>query len=161
MGNNNVLDEKPLTLNARTCKLYSKVRQTYQASCLELSPEHHKVEAQAAARGIMRAELRGGTRRSKYIGHTGTSLHQRQLGHRWDKGLALTKHKGVADRGEQHPPRFEMKPIKGSRTVLNRVVTEGVLIAAEERTNPGLLMNSRGEGGHGKMVRYQPVVRRI
>ena len=54
-----------------------------------------------------------------------------------------------------------MKPIRGSRTVLNRVVTEGVLIAAEESTNPGLLMNSRGEGGRGKMVRYQPVVRRI
>ena len=54
-----------------------------------------------------------------------------------------------------------MKPMKGSRTVLSRVITEGVFIDAEEKANPGVLMNSRGEGGRGKMVRYRPIVRRI
>ena len=136
----------------------SKVGQTYEVKCLDCHPD---VEAAAAARGINRAEVRGGSRRSKYIGHTGTSLHQRQLGHRYDKGSALTKHRGEAHLGEQRPPRYQMKSLKGSRTVLNRVVTEGVLIAAEEDANPGQLMNSRGEGGRGKLVRYQATVRRI
>ena len=54
-----------------------------------------------------------------------------------------------------------MKPIKGSRKVLDRLITEGVVIDEEERITKGALMNSRGEAGRGKMVRYMPEVRRI
>ena len=104
--------------------------------------------------------MRGGSRRV-YIGQTGTSLHRRQQGHRYDKGSALSKHRREAYRGDQRPPRYSMKAVKGSKTVLNRVVTEGVFIDGEEKANPGTLMNSRGEAGRGKMVRYEPVVRRI
>ena len=137
----------------------SKVSQTYQIDCLDCEQEED--QPGQMARGIMRAEVRGGTRRRKYIGHTGTSLHRRQKGHKSDKDSVITKHKMEAHLGDPRPPRYVMKPMKGSRTVLNRVITEGVFIDAEEKANPGVLMNSRGEGGRGKLVRYQATVRRI
>ena len=54
-----------------------------------------------------------------------------------------------------------MKPMSGSRTTLQHLITEGVYIDQEVRDLPESLMNSRGEGGRGKMVRYIPTVRRI
>ena len=109
----------------------------------------------------MRADLVAGRRRIRYLGQTGTSLHRRQSGHKYDKQSAINKHTREAHRGDQCPPTYIMKPLKGSRTVLSRVITEGVYIDLDEKNTPGSLMNSRGEAGRGKLVRYAPTVRRI
>ena len=79
----------------------SKVSQTYQIDCLDCEQQGDQVVQIANNRGIMRAEVRGGTRRMKYIGHTGTSLHRRQKGHKSDKDSAITKHKMEAHLGDQ------------------------------------------------------------
>ena len=102
-----------------------------------------------------------GGRRSRYLGQTGTSLHRRQVAHKSGKGSAINKHTREEHRGDQEAPTYTMRPIQGSRTVLSRIITEGVHIDGDEKQNPGSLMNSRGEAGRGKMVRYAPQVRRI
>ena len=98
----------------------------------------------------------------RYVGQTGTTLHLRQKTHKSDKESALTKHTSQEHQGDNKPPAsFRMKPLKGSLKVLDRLITEGVMIDQEERITRGSLMNSRGEAGRGKMVRYVPEVRRI
>ena len=59
------------------------------------------------------------------------------------------------------PELFVMRNERGSRTVLDRLVREGTRINEVEHKHPGWLMNSRGEWGRGKMVRFEPTVTRI
>ena len=56
---------------------------------------------------------------------------------------------------------FVMKHEVGARTVLDRLVKEGTRINNVETNNPNWLMNSRGEWGKGKMVRFEPKITRI
>ena len=56
---------------------------------------------------------------------------------------------------------FRMKPIRITRTVLHRLVWEAKLIEKEEIEQEGVLMNSRGEFGKNKMVRFAPQVTKI
>ena len=141
----------------------SKLSQTYEIKCNVCSPEDHEAARQQG--GINRrpqpAEVRGGVRRCMYVGQTGTTLHRRQVSHKSDKDSALNKHTREAHRGDQRAPGYRMRAIKGSHTVLQRIVTEGVYIDHGEKLEPGTLMNSRGEAGRGKMVRYVPQTRRI
>ena len=99
--------------------------------------------------------------RRRYIGQTGTSMHRRQVAHKSGKDTVIKKHTRESHREDQSPPSYKMKALKGSRTVLDRIITEGVYIDDQEKQGPGELMNSRGEAGRGKMVRYVPQVRRI
>ena len=141
----------------------SKLSQTYEIKCNVCSPEDHEAARQQG--GINRrpqpAEVRGGVRRCRYVGQTGTTLHRRQGSHKSDKDSALNKHTREAHRGDQRAPGYRMRAVRGSHTVLQRIVTEGVYIDHGEKLEPGTLMNSRGEAGRGKMVRYVPQTRRI
>ena len=51
-----------------------------------------------------------------------------------------------------------MKPIKMTRTVLHRLVWEAKMIEKEEKEQEGILMNSKGEFGKNKMVRFAPQI---
>ena len=66
-------------------------------------------------------------------------------------------------RGMYHGPlaKYSMKAIRSSRTNLERTTSEGILIEQAEKESPGILMNSKSEGGRGKLVRYAPRVTRI
>ena len=97
--------------------------------------------------------------RAKYLGHTGTSMHRRMLGHKEKKSTGINKH--TRDRHPDNPPRYLMRPVRGSRTNLERTTAEGILMEEEEKDTPGILMNSKSEGGRGKLVRYVPQVTRI
>ena len=136
----------------------SKTGVTYQIECNQCT------ERDQGARGSPRRPVRGqviaGSRR-KYLGQTGTSMHRRQVAHKSGKSSVLKKHTREALSEDQDPPKYTMKAVRGSRTVLGRVVTEGVLIDTQDKHEPDTLMNSRSEGGRGKMVRYVPQVRRI
>ena len=81
------------------------------------------------------------------------------LGHLNKKTSVFKKHTRESHAGVQ--PSFKMKPIRSSRTNLERCVAEGVLMEEVETEFPGQLMNSKSEGGRGKLVRYGPQVRRI
>ena len=89
------------------------------------------------------------------MGHIGTSLHKRMLGHRYDKDAGINKH--TRDQHPQNPPKYFMRPLKATRTNLQRTTAEGILM----KETPGLLMNSKLEGGRGKLVRYVLQVTRI
>ena len=104
--------------------------------------------------------------RSRYIGQSGTTLHKRMKSH-----LQGIKGKGVLAKHlqENHrdtpPPddpssMFIMKPIKSSRTVVDRLVREGIYIQGMESRSQGVLMNSRSEWGRGKIIRFDPQVQR-
>ena len=55
-------------------------------------------------------------------------------------------------------PHFQMRQIAASRTNMERLVKEGTLIQQHEKDNPGSLMNSKGEFGKSKMVRFVTTV---
>ena len=122
-------------------------------------------EGDARRQGIIRrpqeADVRGGARRRRYLGQTGTTLHRRQVAHKSAKASAINKHTREDHSGDQGAPGYTMRPLQGSRTVLQRIITEGVYIDGDEKLDPGSLMNSRGEAERGKLVRYAPQVRRI
>ena len=105
------------------------------------------------------AEILAGARRpqrAKYVGHTGTSLHKQMLGHRYYKDAGINKH--IRDQHPGNPPQYVMRPLKSSRTNLQRTTAEGILMEKVIKESPGLLMNSKSEGGRGKLVRYVPQV---
>ena len=54
-----------------------------------------------------------------------------------------------------------MKPIKMTRTILSRLVWEAKLIEKEEKEYKGILMNSKGEFGKNKQVRFAPQTARL
>ena len=145
-----------------------KVSQTYEIICEQCCQPNQAGENIAAgaqrhginARAPQRAQVIAGSRR-RYLGQTGTSLHRRQINHKSGKTSVIKKHNHEIHSQDQQPPTYQMKALRGSRSVLNRLITEGVYIDGEEKDQPGSLMNSRGEAGCGKMVRYVPEVRRI
>ena len=65
----------------------------------------------------------------------------------------LKKHQNEAHTPADKP-NFRMEVIKQSKTVLQRLVNEGCFIQADELNDPGILMNSKGEYGRSKMVRF-------
>ena len=60
----------------------------------------------------------------------------------------------------QDQPEFQMKVIDNARSNLKRLVKEGTLIREVEREDPGSLMNSKGEWGRSKLVRFTASVER-
>ena len=120
-----------------------KVSQTYKVLCETCDPQQQQ-QPRDHRRRPQAAQVVAGSRRVRYIGQTGTSLHWRQSGHKADKGSALTKHKQAAHGDHQQPPAsYRMRPIRGSKTVLHRLITEGVCPHDEDQLHPGALMNSR------------------
>ena len=97
-----------------------------------------------------RAEVVAGSRRRRYLGQTGTSMHRRQVAHKSGKGSAINKHTKDLHSRDQHPPKYTMKAVKGARTVLSRIATEGVFIDEQGKEHPNNLMNSRGGQGGGR-----------
>ena len=79
------------------------------------------------------------------------------------KGV-LSKHLEEHHKQEDHDDPstlFTMKRISSHKTVLQRLVAEGVEIQNTELKDPGILMNSKAEWGRGKLVRFEPTVQRI
>ena len=74
-------------------------------------------------------------------------------------GKHLQEHHGGAARDKAQV--FSMRGVKGSRTVLDRLVQEGTNINQTDMKYPQWLMNSKSEWGKGKMVRYEPTITRI
>ena len=97
--------------------------------------------------------------RKRYIGQSGTSAHRRMLSHMSKTDSVMAKHQGEYHEGEVK--EFEMKVLKVSRSVLDRLVSEGQLIARAEKETPGSLMNGRGEYNKSKMVRFEVSSQRI
>ena len=111
---------------------------------------------------IRPAEFVAGQRRpqrAKYVGQTGTSMHKRMLGHFDKKNTGIINH--IQDCHSENPPEYKMRPIRFSRTNLERTCAEGILMEQVEKETPGILMNSKAEGGRGKLLRYIPSVQRI
>ena len=81
--------------------------------------------------------------------------------HQTKKTSVLNKHTEVCHTGDNQPPTYRMRAVRGSRTVLDRVVAEGILISSATQSQPDQLMNSKSEGGRNKLVRYGPQVQRI
>ena len=103
--------------------------------------------------------------KSRYIGQSGTTLHKRQKTHvQGIKGRGvLAKHlqeNHSNEKPDDPAQMFKMIPIKSSRTVVDRLVREGVYIQEMEESHKGVLMNSRSEWGRGKMIRFDPQVHR-
>ena len=102
----------------------------------------------------------GARRKSKYIGQSGTSLHRRMRSHtgglksKSTKTVSVLKKHQLEAHDQAHTLNFRMEIINQSRTVLQRLVTEGCLIEAHEIEDPGILMNSKGEYGRSKLVRF-------
>ena len=75
----------------------------------------------------------------------------------------LAKHISEHHPGDTDDPaeKFRMTIHKRSKTILDRLVTEGTRISNLDHNYPNLLMNSKSEWGKGKLVRYEPTVTRI
>ena len=101
-----------------------------------------------------------GARRSRYVGQSGTTLHRRQKSHRDAKESVMKKHENEYH-PEGPPPTFRMVPLNNSRTLLNRLVWESQHILEYENQHPRILMNSKGEWGANKMVRFTAQARRV
>ena len=78
--------------------------------------------------------------------------------HTKSKKGVIAKHLQEMHKGEQRP-EFTMEAVRGSRTLLERVTAEGAMIWEVEAKDA--LMNSKSEGGRGKLVRFAPQVQRI
>ena len=132
----------------------SVVGSNYIITCIGCNP-----------RGVSDQRQRGSKDKSKYLGQNGTSLHKRMRSHLGGiKGAGvLGKHIREHHEGNTEGARslFVMKHEVGARTVLDRLVKEGTRINNVETNNPNWLMNSRGEWGKGKMVRFEPKITRI
>ena len=58
-------------------------------------------------------------------------------------------------------PTYRMKPLNSTKTLLHRLIWESQHILEYENQHPGVLMNSRGEWGANKMVRFTAQTRRV
>ena len=68
--------------------------------------------------------------------------------------------KGTGDTDDP-AEQFKMIIHRRSKTILDRLVTEGTRISNLDHNYPNLLMNSKSEWGTGKLVRYETSVTRI
>ena len=105
----------------------------------------------------------GEPRRYVYIGQTGTTVHRRMLGHlaKGDSVLARHRTEYHLDQEIQEPQELEMKVLQVHKLLLERLVSEGCLIASRDKLEPGALMNGRGEFQKSKQVRFEPTVQRV
>ena len=99
------------------------------------------------------------------MGQSGTSLHKRMRSNLAEIKKGGVLHKHIQEHHSDQTPAephslFSMRPIKSTRTVLERLVSEGTIIQQVELVDKGLLMNSRAEWGRGKIVRFDPVIQR-
>ena len=102
-----------------------------------------------------------GTKRYHYIGQSGTSVHRRMLSHLSKKDSVIWKHQGEYHGGNKELKEVEMKVLKVSKGVLDRLVSEGQLIGKAERDTPGTLMNGKGEFAKSKLVRFEVTTQRV
>ena len=86
-------------------------------------------------------------------------MHRRMRSHR--AGLTAKTQEGhqvlrkhQVEVHSQSEPSYRMEKVKGARSVLERIVKEGTLIKEQEEKESGVLMNSKGEYGRGKMIRF-------
>ena len=99
------------------------------------------------------------------MGQSGTTLHRRMVSHRSglksksNKSMGVLK-KHMLESHDNETPDFSMKILKGARSNLKRLVKEGTLIKEAEEKEPGSLMNSKGEWGRSKLVRFVTTVER-
>ena len=94
------------------------------------------------------------------MGQSGTTLHKRQKGHKDAKESVMNKHSREYH-AEGPSPTYSMKPLNSSRTLLQRLVWESQHILEYEDSLPGVLMNSKGEFGANKMVRFRAETTRV
>ena len=87
-------------------------------------------------------------------------MHRRRKSHLEKKNNIMTKHTEQYH-SEGPAPSYSMKILRGSRTLMDRLVWESQLIYTAEDREPGILMNSRGEWGGNKMVRFVAKTERI
>ena len=86
----------------------------------------------------------GEPRRHQYIGQTGTSLHRRMLGHLAKGDTVINKHKEEYHLQRNQENTFNMKILKVHQLLMERLVSEGILIANRDKSSPGTMMNGRG-----------------
>ena len=86
-----------------------------------------------------------GVWRNHYICQSGASVHRRMLSHISKKDSVIRKHQQECHQGDKELKEMEMKVIKGTKGVLERLVFEGQLILKAEKEAPGSLMNGNGE----------------
>ena len=116
----------------------SQVNTNYMIHCMDCNP---------GIKGLNRPV--GAKDRSTYLGQSGTTMHKRMRSHLGGLrgggvlGKHLEEHHGGAD-GNQHA-MLKMKSVRGSRTVLDRLVQEGTNINNTECRFPGWIMNSKSE----------------
>ena len=111
-------------------------------------------------------QIVAGARRSRYVGQSGTTIHRRMVSHRAglksksEKTIQVLRKHMLDVHTPQDQPEFQMKVIDNARSNLKRLVKEGTLIREVEREDPGSLMNSKGEWGRSKLVRFTASVER-
>jgi hypothetical protein len=90
--------------------------------------------------------------RKNYIGISGRSLHVRQLEHmdamrRGDMSYALARHMAEAHSSDTVPPTFTMKLLSRHNNNLEKAVTEGIVIAKQDKV---FLLNKKNEWGQNR-----------
>lgn len=132
----------------------SRVNCNYRIHYLNCNPGIKGIRKPAGAKNI-----------SIYLGQTGTSLHKHMKSHLGgvSGGGVLGKHVHEHHEGSRSDQAslFKMELLKGSRTVLDRLVQEGTNINNIEVQFPGWIMNGKSEWEKGKLMRYEPTVTRI
>ena len=99
------------------------------------------------------AQLIAGSRRCRYVGQSGATLHNRQRGLTRTKESVLIKHTQEYH-SDRPSPTYQMKPLNSTKTLLHRLVWESQRILDYKNRVPGVLMNSKSEFGGNKMVRF-------
>ena len=129
----------------------------YKIACNKCDPKQKQGSRPSGTPTQVRA---GSRRRVKYLGQSGTSTHRRMKSHRDGLKSKSTKTISVLRKHRQdhhdpsEKPNFRMEVLSKHRTVLQRLVTEDCLIQEHELKEPGSLMNSKGEYGRSKMIRF-------
>ena len=83
------------------------------------------------------------------------------LGHLRKKDSVIKKHQEEYHEGEKDLKDIEMKVVKVTKSILDRLVSEGQMIEKAEKEGPGTLMNGKGEYSKSKMVRFEVSSQRI
>ena len=85
----------------------SKTGVTYEILCEKCAEgDQGAGEGLASPRRPQRGEMIAGSRMRRYLGQTGTSMHRRQVAHKFGKGSALNKHTKEAHARDQNPPNI-------------------------------------------------------
>ena len=101
-----------------------------------------------------------------YIGQSGRSLHARQAEHQQGITKSATTCPMVRHVSDSHagltvtPGSFTMNKIRGSKDNMSRMLGEGEEIKIAE-ANGSKLMNSKGEFGKTKLIRWTQTVSQV